>query len=263
MDELLENLKKKDDDMEVIEQTLFTTKIQTTLDIGTPIEEPEPQIPIEYSVHTKNIRYLFIILATLWICLTMFSIVPGALLQMFKLPLVALTLFICATMTSCVLLGALYLVKGHKDMVYACFACLCVCLFTIIFSSFAYFDSIAPFQACITLFDESIAVLVYCLSGEKLVNGWWVGFFMMIVGVVNWIIGFVAFVKEHDWIFSGILFFTCVVFFPFYSGYFIHSSERRFAVGEFNHLIVAFFTDFYIIPLKWIHAWYVKKFQQT
>jgi len=257
---LLDSIQKKDDDAIVLESNASNVVVKTVLDVGTPIDEEQEEEPqIKLSVPVQVIRYLFMIKASLWFSLGVFGIVPA---QLLTIPTVSLTLFICAIVTAFIISVALYFVKRYPDIMLTGLALFALCLYTIVFTSAAYFRNIAPFQACIILFLQCVAILVYSLYDTKQLNIWWAGLIMMICGSIIWTIGLVAFIENQDWIMSGILFFTCVLAFPAYSGWFIGTSSKRFHLEELDQVIVAFFTDFYVVPAQWSYAKYVKRGQE-
>lgn len=260
---LLDDIKKKDDDMEIVNSNMFGVTIKTTLPIGDPIieqkQEEEPQRP--YSVPTLVIRYLFIGNSIIWFALAIFGIVPAQLLIRFAYPFVSLILFICALVFSVIFLVALFFVREHAILVYVFFGVWLFSVYVLNFSVAAYFQTIGPFQGCLMLFLSSVSILVYCLYVKKRPNGIWAGFIMSFVSIVIWSVGLVAFIREQDWIMSGVLFFICVIFFPVYSGIFIHYAFKRFHVKDFDRLLVCFYTDFFVFPLQWIYAKHVGKNQ--
>jgi hypothetical protein len=252
---------KKDDDLEILNIGLTGITVKTNLPIGTPIEEEEEEEerPIIYSVPTQIVRYLFIINSIIWFSLAIFGIVPAQILLRFSYPFVSLILFICSLVFSVIFLGALFFVKQHTALVYVFFGVWLFSVYVLIFSVAAYFQTIGPFQGCLMLFLSSISILVYCLYVKKRPNGVWAGFIMFFVSIIIWSVGLVAFIQEQDWIMSGVLFFICVIFFPVYSGIFIHYSYKRFNIGEFDRLLVCFYTDFFVFPIQWIYAKHVEK----
>lgn len=260
---LIDALTKKHDDINEIIITETEIIVNTSND---QIEQEQEQNsnnelnqPLKsYSVPLQIVRNMFMIKAALWFCLGVFGIVPA---QLVTLPQVALALFISSIVTLTILLIAMYLVKKYKDLLLTFLLLGSLCLYTVIFASASYFQDIAPFQACTILFIQCISVLVYGLFVSKHVDGLWVGLIMILVGVTIWAVGLVAFIKQQDWIMSGILFFSCVIFFPVYSGWFVTHLDKRFHINELEQVIVAFFTDFFIIPIKWIYAKYAGKDQ--
>ena len=254
---LLDGIQKKDEDAEILESTRSNIVVKTTLNIGTPQQEEEEIEQVRLSVPVQVIQYLFMIKAALWFSLGVFGIVPAQLLT--GAQDVALALFICAIVTAFIVLVALYFVKKYRDILLTGLALLALCLYTIVFTCAAYFQDIAPFQACTILFLQCISILVYSLYSSKYMNIWWISLIMMLCGCVVWTIGLVAFVSSQDWVMSGILFFGCVLLFPAYCGWFIGANDKRFHLQELEQVIVAFFTDFYAVPLRWSYVKYVKK----
>lgn len=259
---LLDRIQKKDDDAEILESTSTNIVVKTTLDIGTKVfeeeEEEEEEMILNHSVPVQVVRYLFMIQASIWFCLGVFGIVPAQLLK--PVPDVSLALFICAIVTAFILLVTLYFVKKYKDLVLTALILFYLCIYTILFTSSAFFENIAPFQACTILFLQCISILVYSLYVTKKMNVWWTGLIMVLCGSIIWTIGLVAFIAKQDWIMSVILFFVCVLGFPSYCGWFIGTiNKNRFHVEELEQVIVGFLTDFFVVPIRWSYAKYVKK----
>lgn len=259
---LLQSLAKKDDDLEIVQQTFFTTTLKTTVPSlatqgagGEGGEEEDDFPPQQQSVPVRVIRYLFIMLALMWFGVGIFGIVPAQILLKYApYPTISLTLFVASSAVGTCLLGGLFITRKSTEMVYTCFVVMVCCLFTALFSAAAFFHTLGPFQGSTILFLECVTVLVYCLYTKKELDGWFVAVCMSCVGVCVWLCGLVAFVREQDWITSGVLFVGCVVVFPIYSALFIHHSAKRFHLGDFSEVIVGFFTDFYVVPLQWMYA---------
>ncbi len=247
MEPLLSSLRKKDSDLEVIELSNDGAVVRTILEIGDILQEPEDQrfnqasLPPSINVNTQIVRHLFTHHAFLSFMIPSFGIVPFYLLKDHWS--ISLELFALSFFSSIVLYVTMYLVRDDDWASYA----FCMWMFNnyiLICSLSAVLHSIAPFQACFILFINSLMIIIIGLWFERLIDPWWISLFLVIGGAIVWGTGIYAFIKEQDWITSGVLFIVSVVFIPFYCGYEIHLiNSGRFHKNEMGRVIVYFWVD--------------------
>jgi hypothetical protein len=114
----------------------------------------------------------------------------------------------------------------------------------------AALKSFAPFQACTMFFMQCIVGLLYCLyAGKDNVNPWWAAALMMCASVCVWAMGLYSFIREQDWITSGVLFVTCVLFLPLYTAYQTHLIGKRYNMEELIQANIEFVTDVVVLLL--------------
>ncbi len=236
---------KKDSDLEdgVI--------VRTLLEIGQVLGEEEDQrffdpvtLPPSINVNTQIVRHMFTYHALISFMIPSFGIVPFYLLKDHFI--ISLDLLALSGTAGIILYITMYLVR---DTDWASFA-LCMWLFNgymLMCSLSAILHSIAPFQACFIFFINSLTVIIIGLWFERLIDPWWISLFLILGGAVVWGTGIYAFIKEQDWITSGVLFLLSVILMPFYCGYEIYLiNGGRFHKNEMGRTLVYFWTD----PIK-------------
>jgi hypothetical protein len=237
----MDELKKKDDDIKIVDESLFGITVETS-----EVDNKETTIEVEkkfMSVTVRIVRHLFLVNAGIWFYIGMFGIVPTHLLM-------EKTSFVTTLIVFLVALGFMVLfnvIMYHfRRMIY----CFVVSLFVVFFSLSALLKSIGPFQASLILFTESVIMLVYCSNAQKRIDPY-ISFLMMVgIGICTWGIGFIGFIREQDWITSAILFFTCVLGFPLYSAFQIDYATRKYHLKELTQAIVGFFTGWSFLVAK-------------
>lgn len=242
-DKFLDELKKKDDDLKVVDESLFTVTVETSL-IPPEEEEVQKQVQKQFmSVTVRIVRHLFLINAGIWFYIGMFGIVPAHLLAWN----VAFILFFVSVGVGIIANVLMYVARSLTNVLLSLFV---MCLFVAFFSLAALLQSVGPFQASSILFTESVIMLVYCSNAQKHINPYTSFLIMLGVGVCTWGIGFIAFIREQDWITSAILFFTCVLGFPLYSAFQINHATQKYHLKELTQAIVGFFTGWSILVAK-------------
>ena len=123
--------------------------------------------------------------------------------------------------------------------------------FVVICSLAGMLQSLAPFQACVIFFIESISMILLGFCFAKEVNVYYSIFTMVTSGIIVWTIGLVAFIREQDWITSMVLFIVCVILGPVYSGYQINRiNENRYHSKEIERVLIQYFTDPIGLPIE-------------
>jgi len=113
--------------------------------------------------------------------------------------------------------------------------------YVFIVSLASFGSTFAPFQGCSILFIECTSIIIVALvigRTSKRLDPIWCTLTMMLSGLLIWSVGLYAFIKEQDWISSGLLFVTCVIIYPLLSGYKIYRINRNmFHAGELINLM--------------------------
>lgn len=250
---LLDDLAKKDEDMRVIESGVMGTVIETTLDIGydlTP-EEPEEIVIETLSIPVRIVRHVFVINVGIAFLYALFGLVPYTLLL--EVPKVVPYTLLGVSSLMCVVCLLLMHIFREKKAAGTALLSMWICItFLVMCSLAASLDSFAPFQACTIFFIQGIVGLIYCLfAGKDRVNPWWAALIMMVAGLVIWAIGLYSFIREQDWITSGLLFFVCVLLSPLYSALQIHMIMTRYNMEELLKANIEFFTGVIMYPMEW------------
>ena len=232
-------LQKKDDDLKVLEESLLSVTVETSL---IEYEEIEiPRSPPEMGVTIRVIRHLFLVNAVIWFCVGIFGIVPTHILLKKASFVVSLSLF-CSSLGLGFLLNILvYCFRSYHDLVLGLLGSFLLCLFTAFFSLAALLHSLGPFQGALIMFTESVLILMYCSESpnRKQLDPYISFLIMLSGGICVWVIGFIAFVKEQDWFTSIFLFFGCVLGFPLYSAFQIEYASQ-YHLRELTQVIVGF-----------------------
>lgn len=247
---LLNEIQKKDSDAEIVETTDDGYIIKTTLEIGTEIEEKEPetiQFP-RISIHVRIVRHMFVCHAFVSFAFSLYGIVPLYLLLTDYI--VSLSLFISSLTMSLILYILMYLLSDKKWALPSYIVWL-LNEFVVICSLAGMLQSLAPFQGTLIFFIESVSMILLGFCFTKEVNVYYSIFTMMTSGILVWAIGLVAFIREQDWITSMVLFGVCVILGPLYSGYQINRiNQNRFHSKEIERILIKFTTDLIGIPIE-------------
>jgi hypothetical protein len=217
---LLDSLSKQDDDLVILENREDSITVMTRLPIGDPIEEVVDPIVPTPSVNIQITRHFFAAQALILFFIPLFGIVPFYLL--IELPIiVSYTLCGASLLVAAILHAALWWWTPEWAL-FPTYLLLIFNNFIVIVTLAATGATFAPFQGCAILFIECITVIIMCLCSNKKIDTIWCTLAMITTGLSVWSIGLYAFIKEHDWISAGMLFFFCVLFYPLLSGYKIY-----------------------------------------
>jgi hypothetical protein len=245
---LLNEIQKKDTDAEIIETTDDGYIIKTTLNIGVEIEEPETiQFP-RISIHVRIVRHMFVCHALVSFAFSIYGIVPLYLLLTDYI--ISLSLFISSLVMSLILYILMYALSDKKWALPS-YIIWIFNEFVVICSLAGMLQSLAPFQACVIFFIESISMILLGFCFAKEVNVYYSIFTMVTSGIIVWTIGLVAFIREQDWITSMVLFGICVILGPVYSGYQINRiNENRYHSKEIERVLIQYWADPLIILIE-------------
>jgi hypothetical protein len=254
MQPLLDDLLKKDPDLQVINDDPENFIVRTTVDVGTVEEEEEEEeeedegekrlVFPRIAINIRVVRYMFGIHALTSFLIVIFGIVPYYL--MLPYGIVSKTLLIASACTTVLFYIGMHLVRNNERWNIPFFVMWIFNQFALVCSLSSTLGVLAPFQAYLMFFVESISVMLLGFCFEKRVDPWWAGFVMAISGAGVWGIGIYAFIKDQDWILSGALFILLVVIAPTYSGLFISKvNKHRYHLGgnEIGRAVVEFYTD--------------------
>jgi hypothetical protein len=251
---LLDELTKKDEDLVVIENSFLGTIIETHLDVGYDMDDDEEEEPLTLeilSIPMRIIRHVLIINIAIAFLYTVFGLVPYGLLQ--EAPrFVPWVLFAVSSVSSiaCATLMHRYRRKQWA-LALSLYVMWVLITFVVVCTLAASLRSFAPFQACTMFFMQCIVGLLYCLyAGKDNVNAWWAAGLMMFAGLCVWSMGLYSFVREQDWITSGVLFVVCVLFWPLYTAYELHLIDKRYTLEELTMANIEFVTDVFILPFE-------------
>lgn len=115
--------------------------------------------------------------------------------------------------------------------------------------------TLAPFQAFTIAFCQSLSVLIYCFLSHRKINVVWALGIMCGTGLVPWLCGIYAFIRDNDWITAFVLFLFCVI------GFALYSANQIRLVGRFNvsredlvRAVVHYYTDAIFGPIRWMKS---------
>lgn len=228
---LLTSLDKKDDDLRVIENSEYGIVIETSLNVGEMVESDDSKESSDStaaaptSVNIQISRHFFAVNALICLMIPLFGIVPFYLLNGLPL-LVAFILAAISFITAIILHLALY---WHTDQ-WTMYPTLILTIFNnyiLIVALSAAGSTFAPFQGCSILFIECTSAILLGFTFSKTIDPIWCTLVMMSTGLLMWSVGLYAFIREQDWISSGLLFGTCVILYPIMSGYKVYRINRN------------------------------------
>jgi hypothetical protein len=250
---LLNDLAKKDDDLKVISSTRFETVVETSLNIGTPIQQEEPETGLQkknMGVVLQVIRHLFMTTTIISLFFAVFGIVPYFLLV--KQPVISLPLFVTSLIILVELNVATFWFRDHhyKELPTTLLILQIFCGFSFVVSLSSYLKTMALLNGSIIIFVESLSVLIYNIFSVKNVNPYWAGFIMLCVGFPVWIVGML---KQQEYIIYAVILFLNIFGFTAYSIWHV-ANCAKYHTNEFVMLMVEFTTNFYVLPIKLIIA---------
>ncbi len=230
---LLTSLQKQDDDLQVLENTEHGFIVLTSLNIGIPVEDEKEILP--QSINIQITRHYFASSALIFFFIPVFGLVPFYLLIKFPL-IVSMTLLIASFAFLILLHGILYSLGDESWALFPMFLLSVFNNYIFVVSLAGFGSTFAPFQGCSILFIECTSVILVALiigRTTKTMDTIWCTLVMMLSGLLVWGVGLYAFIKEQDWISSGLLFGVCVVVYPLLSGLKIYRINRNtFRAGE-------------------------------
>lgn len=236
--ELLTSLRKQDDDFQLLSNGPDGAVFMTSLDIGEPLNPPPPPPAlIDTSIVSINIqiaRHFFAAHALFFFFIPLFGIVP--FYQLVKLPLiVSITLVIASGVFVVILHAILY------SQIWALYPSFILTVFNnyiFVVSLAAVGSTFAPFQGCSIMFIECTSAILLGFVFKKTIDPIWATLIMMLCGLAVWSVGLYAFINEHDWISSGLLFVICVIGYPILSGYKIYQiNTNTYHSGEILRIL--------------------------
>jgi hypothetical protein len=260
--QLINNLTKKDEDLEVISDDGYGSMVvNTSLNIGEEFIENNEENEEEQtykSVNIQIIHYLLNFIIAVTLLFGILGLFPYFILTKYGSPLISGTL-LCISFITYISINVLcYVFQKNTELLYSLFSVLLICLFTMSCTIAAYFETFAPFQGCIIIFIQLLSLSVYSLYERKNLNPWWSLSIMLFSGFIIWIFIFFAFIEQRQWISSGLLLLFNVFGFSGYTVFEITVCTKKYHLKELTRVIVGFFTNFYILPIEWIYAKYVK-----
>jgi len=281
MQGLLETLRKKDEDLVVVEQSDDHLVIETSsmddppeglerVDTESSLSPPlllkeEMQSPTT-PVSIRVIRSIYIVNATYTLLFMIWGLMPYFLFRYDVSVLgigIGLAIVGLATLASYV---AMYTVKDQFFTVPL--IGLWMFLFFMSVNMFAaLIRSLAPFQAVAIVFCQSLSILIYCFfttrqsvaSRHRHINVVWATGIMLGAGLVPWLCGIYAFVRDNDWITAFVLFLFIVIGSSLYNANQLRLIDR-FDVSreDLVRAVVHYYTDALFGPIRWI----AKKWQE-
>lgn len=242
-DSLLSSLGKKDSDLKVVSSGPLGVVVETELDVGFALAEDDDDEdffePIHLSVPARIVRHVLTINMGISFFFVVFGLVPFAVLTN---PIAAITLTASA---GALVVGwgiGMHMLRAHETFAMPAFVMWILVVFVFVFSLAALLQSMAPFQACVIVFIQSCAALQYCLYVNREIDHWTCAGIMMVVGLLVWILGLVAFIEEQDWITSAILFLLCCIFHPVYSAWRVRERNYNLEDKELVRASIEYFT---------------------
>lgn len=254
MEPLLDDLRKKDPDLQVINDDPNNFIIKTTVNIGTNVEDEEEEEEDEgivfprIAIDIRIVRHMYCIHAVTYFLFVIFGVVPYYILSPYRV--VSISLLGSSLLTALVLYLLMHCLRTSDTWSTPAFIMWTFNQFVVTCSLASVIGALAPFQAYLIFFVQSISVILLGFFYEKQVDHWIAVACMSLSGACVWGIGLVAFIRDHDWVASGVLLVTSVVIAPAYSGYFISQiNKHRYHLGgnELTRALIEFYTE----PINW------------
>lgn len=218
-DGLIEELQKKDSDLRVIEDNQMDgyVQVETSIDFGgadpldtasDPFYVDENLIKNELTGQQKDVfvrilRVMFMANALLSFFIAT-GFIPYQFLVVDEARIVSIVVFVITAIISTVLYVALTLLVNHRHAL-ALFVLWVFPCYTAIISFAAIIRDIAPLQLFTITALQSCSVILYTVVSPRIVEAWKSFYIMLIVGLMGWCVGLLAFISQQDWVSAGLL----------------------------------------------------------
>ena len=255
MDDLIQSLTKKDEDLRIIEQTSTSITIESdTLidDIDEALDDSTNNSQARISVPVQVARTVFLVQALYTFLVMFWGIVPYYFFRA-DVSTKGLEWMLLVSGLLCLLTYV-----GMKLIVNEFFRSHTMALwFFFMFVSTnlvaALLKNLAPFQAVSILFCQSMSIIIYSFVEKRKLE--FVRCLVALVssGLIAWLIGLIAFIRYNDWIISFVLFLVFVCGSAVYTAYQIKWIDR-FGVSRTDQIeaIVCYYTDPLFVSWEWI-----------
>lgn len=276
MDELLVSLKKKDPDLVVVEHSDNhlvvesdaindvpdgTERVESVIDPPLPnLFKDENNTPATH-ISVKVIRAIFITNAGFAFMGMLVGLVPYFVLR-YDVSVVGLSIGMgIVGVGMAVAYVSMYMVQ---DQFYTVPLIGIWMFLLIVFLDIwgALKSSLAPFQAVTIVACQSVSILIYCFLSHRKINVVWALGIMCGAGLVPWLCGIYAFIRDNDWVTAFVLFLFCVI------GFALYAANQIRLVGRFSvsredlvRAVVHYYTDALFGPIRWMKIQW-KTYQQ-
>jgi len=255
--DLLVELNKKDDDLQVIENN--TDKqyviVQTDLPMFDDEEPDNMNNPlaidsnlISNEIHgpaidvlTRVIRVMFMINALLS-CFVLTGFVPYQFLVLDETRIVSIVVFIITSIISTTFYILMGIFSEHRHAL-VLFVLWVFPYYTAVISFAGILRNFAPLQLGLVTALQSFSIVLYTVINPVNVDPWKSFYVMLIMGLVGWLSGIYAFIVQRDWI-SAIILLVASVASAAYSAIQI-KHVTRYSVSEKDYIkaIIQFYAD--------------------
>lgn len=263
MDNLLKGLVKKDPDLQVIEHSedhlVIESALMETPPVGTMAAEPVEvpllahetkgplvQIPVQIVRIIHIVNALYTVLMTCW----------GLLIALaFEYDVSRIGLIVGFSMFTTLSMIAYVVMYFIRDPFYCvpAIALWMFLLFMALNTLSALMHNMAVFQAIAIILCQSLSILVYCAQSPRGLKLLWAFGIMCGAGMIPWLLGLYAFIKNNDWITAVVLFFGGVIGSAAYATYQIQGVHRfNTSRGDLVRAVVHNYTDIAFGPIRWI-----------
>lgn len=261
---LLDHIKKKDDDMKIIQEIdkiLIETDQKLVEDpiisppnlIDDSLIENSANSPISPDVHIKVLTYLYTASLLVSFSCMIFGFIPFWILNSIRLKF-EYQLIELFTVTLMFLI--FYSLLIHFTLNYNAFVSKTILgVFLLILVFFVgglagFLNNIAPIQAMTISSLQSLSIFIYCKQSPTYVNPIKAGIICFIVGKIVWTIGIYAYIVERDWI-SALILFLFNILLSLYNVYQIKNIDRyNLSEDDITLAILQLFTDPILIIIK-------------
>jgi hypothetical protein len=253
MNELLNGLLKKDEDLTVIYGSEDTLVVESEI-FAQPESPIEPERPTELpmSVRVRVIRVIACVNVICSLLIMIGGIIPYYLLKKDSIPELW-WLFGTLTCISIILYVLMYVIKDQFFSVPIAGVWMFL-VFMIVNTLAAIMRNLAPFQAIAIIFAQNTALLVYCFLSRRNVDIVWAAGFMGCAGFVAWLCGLYIFIQDNDWVVAGLLFLFFVIGCPAYCVNQLRYIDRfNVSTEDLIKAVIYYYTDALFGPIRWMN----------
>ena len=262
--DLLLELNKKDDDLQVLEgegghEMLIITSIPEFDELMLEEVEEEQNMLVDEAqgprmdIWVKVTRVIFMV-NTMVSALVLTGFIPYQFLLnderiYIRYVLLGIWITICLTLYVCMAIWR------RARLASTLFVFWAISYYALVIDIAAIIEDFAPLQFALVTFAQSLYVIVYTIYSPSYVDAWKSFYIMLIMGLLAWAMGLYAFIEQQDWVPATLLLIASVLS-AAYSAVEIHYVTRYSVSWEdCVEAVIRFYTD----PIIWMWEWVQRK----
>lgn len=268
MDTLLTGLMKKDPDLQVLEHSEDHLVIESVVMDTPPVGTQQVNVPKDHDetpllvnetkgpivqIPVQIVRFIHIVNALYTVLMTSWGLLIALAFEYDVSRIGLIVGFSVFSSLSFITYVAMYFIRDP----FYCVPTIGVWMFLLFMALntlSALMHNMAVFQAIAIILCQSLSILVYCARYPRGLKLLWAFGIMCGAGMIPWLLGLYAFIKNNDWITAVVLFFGGVIGSAAYATFQIQSVHRfNTSKRDLVRAVVHNYTDIAFGPIRWIH----------